>query len=200
MKNKIHESLATVCKEIERCHASLLMLKKKRQRFDVERKKQILYLKKGSVVVYRKHDNVLSNAIVAPAILGLPQMMSDDKTHYFRCESDCEMWSLPVDAASALFDEKNLWRHAFEILTYTIHQYYRREYMITQKNAHGVVVQHLKYIWSMSKEIREKTSIYTFILQRNHISRSSINKIVSDLKKAGLIDVCRGKLIAFSIE
>lgn len=200
MKINMLECVSEIGKEIEICSSSCLIYRKKRQRFDVENQEQIFYLKTGRISIYRKSDNVLTSSLSGPAILGLSQMKSEDKTHYFRCDTDCEMWGLPVDDASFLFDDKGLWRYAFELLTHLVKEYYLREHMIAQKNVRGIIIQHIKYIWEMSDDMRAQTSIYSFILQRNHISRSSIHKTVCTLENSGLIKVSRGKLVDCLIE
>ncbi|MCE3106174.1 helix-turn-helix domain-containing protein [Yersinia enterocolitica] len=49
----------------------------------------------------------------------------------------------------------------------------------------------------MDEEVRKKTSIYSYILTRNHISRSAIHKIVREMTLAGDIIVNRGRLFDF---
>ncbi|WP_256434395.1 helix-turn-helix domain-containing protein [Citrobacter sp. RHBSTW-00944] len=60
-----------------------------------------------------------------------------------------------------------------------------------------MIIEHLKYIWSMEPETRENTSVYTFILARNHISRSAIHKVLQELVSDGKIIMKRGKLSFF---
>lgn len=195
-----HEAITVIGQAIQECESSILVYRKKRQRFDVESHQQMFFLTSGKISVYRKSDDVLTNTIAGPAILGLLQMKMKEKTHYFRCDTDCEMWSVSIHDANAIFNEKGLWSYAFELMTHSIYQWYRRSNMIEQKDVYSIVVQHLKYIWEMSGESRAQVSIYSFILRRSHISRSSIHKAISTLKDEGLIKVYRGKLLDFSIQ
>lgn len=191
------EHIILIGREIEMCNSSCLIYRKKRQRFDAEHPHNVFYLKVGRVSVYRKADNVLTNILSGPAILGLSQMKQKEKTHFFRCDVDCEMWGLPVAETNKLFTDKRLWEYAFELLTTLTYQYHLRELMVSQRSVRGIIIQYLKSIWDMSEELREKTSIYTFILQRNNISRSSIYKTICDLTDEGMIKVSRGKLTYF---
>lgn len=200
MEINMHESIQIIGQEIEKCDSSCLIYRKKRQRFDVEHPGNIYYLKAGKVSVYRSSDNILTHSLLGPAILGISQMKIKERTHYFRCDIDCEMWGLPFADASKLFDDKGLWEYAFKLLTGITYQYYMRELMITQRNVRGIIIQYLKFIWEMSEEMRRKTSIYSFILQRNNISRSSIYKTICELTDEGLIKVSRGKLTSYLIE
>ncbi|KFD23656.1 helix-turn-helix domain-containing protein [Yokenella regensburgei] len=195
-----NEAITIIGEAIKDCGSSCLIYRKKRQRFDVESHQQIFYLIQGSVNVYRKSDDVLTNTVTGPAILGLLQMKMKEKTHYFRCDTDCEMWSLSIHDTNAIFNEKDLWGYAFDLLTHSIYQWYRRSNMIEQKDVYSIVVQHLKYIWEMSTESRTQTSIYSFILRRSHISRSSIHKAICVLKEEGVVKVNRGKLLELSIK
>ncbi len=122
-------------------------------------------------------------------------MKSEVKSHYVRCNTECEMWGISISDACILFDSKVLWGHTFDILTDQVQEYFKREHMILQKNTYGIINEHLKHIWEMDEEVRKKTSIYSYILTRNHISRSAIHKIVREMTLAGDIIVNRGRLL-----
>lgn len=146
---------------------------------------------------YRLEDDILTISITAPAILGLAQMRNDVKSHYLLCDSDCEMWVISTCDAISLFNAQSLWMHAFDILTHHLQRYFQRENMVSHKTTRGIIVEHIKHIWSLPAEIRNKTSVYSFILNRNHISRSAVHKIIQELESTGHIKISRGKLLSF---
>lgn len=156
-----------------------------------------MFLEKGTVSVYRVENDLVTVSISAPAILGLPQMRTEVAGHYLRCDTDCEMWAMSVQNADLLFTAKNLWKQAFDILTHHLQRYFQREALQSHRTIREQIIEHVKYIWAMDPGVREKTSVYTFILARNHISRSAIHKVLQELVNDGKIIMNRGKLSLF---
>ena len=64
---------------------------------------------------------------------------------------------------------KTYGKQAFDILTHHLQRYFQREALQSHRTIREQIIEHVKYIWSMEPEVREKTSVYTFILTRNHI-------------------------------
>ncbi|MCU6175508.1 helix-turn-helix domain-containing protein [Citrobacter cronae] len=193
-QKEIENAVVLVGDEMKKSENAWLSLRKKRQRIDLKVDGNILFLEKGTVSVYRVENDLVTVSISAPAILGLPQMRTEVAGHYLRCDTDCEMWAMSVQNADHLFTAKNLWKQAFDILTHHLQRYFQREALQSHRTIREQIIEHVKYIWSMEPEVREKTSVYTFILTRNHISRSAIHKVLQELVNDGKITLNRGKL------
>lgn len=192
------ESVMLIGDEIKKSENAYFSLRKKRQRIEMKRDGNIFYLEKGSVSVYRVENDLVTVSFTAPAILGLAQMRNDVMSHYLRCDTDCEMWVMNAANANEMLSKKNLWIHAFDILTNHLQRYFQRENLRSHKTIREIVTEHVKHIWSLEPEIREKTSVYTFILSRNHISRSAIHKVLQELVNEGKLTLNRGKLSSFN--
>lgn len=192
------ESVMLIGDEIKKSENAYFSLRKKRQRIEMRKDGNLFYLEKGSVSVYRVENDLVTVSFTAPAILGLAQMRNDVMSHYLRCDSDCEMWVMSSANANEMLTRKSLWMHAFDILTNHLQRYFQRENMRSHKTIREIVIEHVKHIWSLEPEIREKTSVYTFILSRNHISRSAIHKVLQELVNEGKLTLNRGKLSSFS--
>ena len=197
-QNEIEKSVVLIGDEIKKSDSAWLSLRKKRQRIDLKVDGNILFLEKGTVSVYRVENDLVTVNISAPAILGLPQMRTEVTGHYLRCDTDCEMWAMSVQNAELLFTAKNLWKQAFDILTHHLQRYFQRETLQSHRTIRELIIEHIKYIWTMTPEVREKTSVYTFILARNHISRSAIHKVLQELVHDGKVILNRGKLSSYN--
>ncbi|MDA8496856.1 MULTISPECIES: helix-turn-helix domain-containing protein [unclassified Citrobacter] len=197
-QNEIDKSVVLIGDEIKKSDNAWLSLRKKRQRIDLKVDGNILFLEKGTVSVYRVENDLVTVSISAPAILGLPQMRTEVAGHYLRCDTDCEMWAMSVQNADLLFTAKNLWKQAFDILAHHLQRYFQRETLQSHRTIRELIIEHVKYIWAMEPAVREKTSVYTFILTRNHISRSAIHKVLQELVNDGKITLNRGKLSAYT--
>ncbi|WP_171862164.1 helix-turn-helix domain-containing protein [Citrobacter freundii] len=196
-QKEIENAVVLVGDEMKKSDNAWLSLRKKRQRIDLKTDGHILFLEKGTVSVYRVENDLVTVSISAPAILGLPQMRTEVAGHYLRCDTDCEMWAMSVQNADLLFTAKNLWKQAFYILTHHLQRYFQREALQSHRTIREQIIEHVKYIWAMDPGVREKTSVYTFILARNHISRSAIHKVLQELVNDGKIIMNRGKLSLF---
>lgn len=190
----VDESVMLIGDELKRSENAYFSLRKKRQRIELRKDGNLFFLEKGTVSVYRVENDLVTISLAAPAILGLAQMRSEVASHYLRCDSDCEMWVMSTANANELLTKKSLWIHAFDILTSHLQRYFQRENMRSHKTIREIVTEHVKHIWSLEPEIREKTSVYTFILSRNHISRSAIHKVLQELVNEGKLSLNRGKL------
>ena len=193
-QKEIENAVVLVGDEMKKSDNAWLSLRKKRQRIDLKTDGHILFLEKGTVSVYRVENDLVTVSISAPAILGLPHMRTEVAGHYLRCDTDCEMWAMSVQNADLLFTTKNLWKQAFDILTHHLQRYFQREALQSHRTIREQIIEHVKYIWAMEPGVREKTSVYTFILTRNHISRSAIHKVLQELVNDGKIILNRGKL------
>ena len=191
-QNEIEKSVVLIGEEIKKSDSAWLSLRKKRQRIDLKVDGNILFLEKGTVSVYRVENDLVT------AILGLPQMRTEVAGHYLRCDTDCEMWAMSVQNADLLFTAKNLWKQAFDILTHHLQRYFQRETLQSHRTIRELIIEHVKFIWAMAPDVREKTSVYTFILTRNHISRSAIHKVLQELVSDGKIILNRGKLSSYT--
>lgn len=194
------ESVMLIGDEIKKSENAYFSLRKKRQRIEMKRDGSIFYLEKGSVSVYRVENDLVTVSFTAPAILGLAQMRNDVMSHYLRCDTDCEMWVMNAANANEMLSKKNLWIHAFDILTNHLQRYFQRENLRSHKTIREIVTEHVKHIWSLDPEIRDKTSVYTFILSRNHILRSAIHKVLQELVNEGKLTLNRGKLSSFNCQ
>lgn len=170
---------------------------KKNQRIELLNQDNICFLNKGTVVVFRQADDLVTLTLSAPLILGLTQMHNEIKYHYLRCETDCQMFMIGNHDATELFDKKNLWSYSFDILTWHLNLYFQRDVMMINPNIRNIINEHFKYIWSLAPEVRSKISVYSFITTRNHISRSAVHKIIQEMSDVGKIKIERGKLIYY---
>lgn len=193
----IKSSALNIGKHIEISKKSHEENHKKNQRIELLSQNNICYLKKGRVFVYRQDNDLVTITLSAPLILGLTQMRNAIKYHYLRCDSNCQMFMINNHDATELFNSKNLWPDAFDILTWHLDLYFQRDVMMVHPNIRNLINEHLKHIWSLPEETRLNTSVYSFITDRNHISRSAVHKVTQEMTKAGKVKIERGKLLFF---
>ena len=194
----ITDSVDIVGRHIERCNYSHFSERKKKQRIDMKKLNQIAYLKRGTVSMHKISDGLVTVTIDGPAIIGLGQMRGDEFIHYIRCNTNCEMWVIDINDAIELFNKYTLWNHAFDIITKYLYMYFTRDDMMQKNSVKEIVVEHINKIWDSGEEVRKNTSIYSYILSRNNISRSAVHKAVCELMQSGVLNIKRGRIINFN--
>ncbi|MNB97116.1 putative DNA-binding transcriptional regulator [compost metagenome] len=188
------EAIKTIGDAIISSEYSFLTHRKKNQRLDLKDNNQICYLVDGSVSIYRVEDGILKFTVDTPAILGLAQMRIPTKTHFMRSDTNCDFWLIDAERATELLNSKNLWCEAYEIISHHLSLYIHREKMQSKPSVKELVLEHIKYLWKLEEDVRSRTSIYSFILSRNAVSRSAVHKALNELIADGLIEVYRGIL------
>ncbi|HID7510843.1 TPA: Crp/Fnr family transcriptional regulator [Enterobacter hormaechei] len=193
--DNIIDSVLILGELIESSGQSYLSVRKKNHRIELKKENKIGFLKRGSVSVCRSENDIVTVSLEGPAILGMAQMFHDTQSHYIRCSRDCDI--VMIDAANfiRLLMLKKHWFHAFIIISHYMQMYFQREKMLGHKTIRKIVIEHLRYLWEQEEETRNNTSVYTFILARNQISRSSLHKIMSKLSEEEFIRLQRGKLL-----
>lgn len=190
------KSTTIIAKHIELSADSYSIRHKRHQKIECNNG-NILFLKEGSISIYKNTDNLLLIELEAPAIIGLSTLYEKSDPHYIRCESDCKFTALHKTKIINIIEKRNLWRQSFEILMWYQLIYLQREIMTSHSNIYDLVKNHIKYIWALPEDTRRKISIYDFIISRNHISRSAIHKAIQEMCNCNLVEVNRGKLIHY---
>lgn len=168
---------------------------KKGSRF--ESKRSVVMLVNGEISVRRSKDDILMSKGKAPAIFGLIDAfkLRFQVCNYYRCETDCVVFISSIDTALDVINKENLWYHVSSNFAHLMEAYFTRELLGSHNDVYGIVRSHLEYIWTLPANERLELSIFSFIMQRVPISRSSIHKIIKELNKGGFIVTGRGRLL-----
>jgi len=169
---------------------------KAKQRLDVYDKDYVYFLKNGSVSLYSCGSELLVMNALAPQIIGLEKTGSLNIISHLRCNTDVEMYIIKTSSVSKLLDELELWGDAYYISLAYLNSYHKRDSKLSKLSATEIIMEYIKDVWSLDVSQRHHTSLYTFILERTHISRSLIHRVISKLESDDLINVRKGILHA----
>lgn len=175
---------------------SLLVSKLTNVEVDFNGDERIFLLESGRITINRRSDGKVLINIDSPFIIGLTTLFTPLNYYYLRTETDCHISTFSKNEVITLIESTSSWKSVAEILSYAFFMYYQRDEMLTSNDAYGVVKKHIEYFWE--NENIKSTSIFSFILSRTNISRSSVNKILRELEVGGYIKTKRGILIEMS--
>lgn len=177
--------------------ASVVSIKKNHNAtYDINTCKSVIYLKTGCASIHRKTDDALLYELKSPAILGLEQLLSNSCHYYIKVDGRSRLIFLEHSLILELIESNFLWKKMAHFMGATIEIMELQKHNINiKKGAYQTVKTSIENIWHLPVEKRLSTSIFTFIMHRHDISRSSIAKILHQLNKGGYIAIRRGILV-----
>lgn len=101
-------------------------------------------------------------------------------------------------AALPIISENNLWLEFSQILVWYIDILSKRDDVLVARSAYSVVREFLLEINDLILYQNRDINVYDYIQEYTNLARSTIIKILSDLKKGQYIVVEKGKLINIS--
>ena len=191
-KRNVGNSVLAIGECIKSAKTSFYARRKRYQRIDFHQLKIVVYLTSGTVSLYQ--NDLLVEHITAPSIVGLHDFYEDGAAgeEFIRCTSDCEIWMISHNDLHNECDNHGLWFFVCSLLSHQLDRYAKKNSLASQRNVKKIIQEYICELW---RSDASDSSIYTYILSRTLISRSSIHKTVSELMHDGVIEVLRGKLI-----
>ncbi|MGB7801545.1 helix-turn-helix domain-containing protein [Buttiauxella sp.] len=154
----------------------------------------IFILLKGSISLYRKHDNMILNSESAPFIFGMSQQSTSPEYLFLRTQEPCLVGTLSLKEAHHLIGENKLWESLAKLLIYTIARVYAHCAKISQLSAYEIIRYQLLDLMNESAEIREKITAANYIITRTFLSRSGTMRILAELRSGNYITMEKGIL------
>lgn len=145
----------------------------------------------GSIKVHRNSDDLLIVNVSAPALLGIGVVDA-----YIVTASPSTIAVLTLDETYRLIDEKGLWETLSRHMTVVTNKLYAYSRQLTAPTVYEVICNQLMELINEPESIRASIAVERYIREKSHISRSSIMKILADLKTGGYITIEEGRLIA----
>ncbi|SUW63741.1 putative DNA-binding transcriptional regulator [Buttiauxella agrestis] len=155
-------------------------------------------LHKGSVSLYRTIDGMVLNTESAPFVFGMSTQLTEQEYLYIRTHDESEVSWLPLQLANEIISDNNLWECLARSLIYTVSRVYDHCTKISSLSSYDIIRYQLYELMSETEEIRMSVSIANYIQSRSFLSRSSIMKILAQLKAGGYIITERGCLKAIN--
>jgi hypothetical protein len=122
--------------------------------------------------------------------------MTDPEYLFIRTHDVSEVSWLPLEVANQIIADNNLWRPLSQMLIYTVTRVYDHCTKISSLSSYDIIRYQLYELMSETEAIRSSVSIANYIQSRTFLSRSSIMKILAQLKAGGYIVSERGCLLA----
>lgn len=172
---------------------------------DSRRNKKLNFVRSGKPVCYlvfegrglvcRSRDNLVIATSRAPCIIGLTSVLYPlNEEYYWRPETDALVMCVEADTVNQVVTEKNLWKNLAVILGFI--NYRLNEYNVksTARTGISLINKQIRALMLEPIELRMKTGLANYILDRTLLSRSYVMKVVAELKAKNKI-VLDGKIL-----
>lgn len=159
--------------------------------------KKVVILTRGTINFIRESaGGIHFGTAQAPAIIGL--IGSPLRINGFKlvAEERSEIYSLPRESAIALIDEHGLLLDALNYCAYITDVEYKYSDRLINKTSYEMVCSLLQELALYPEEKRLKISVAQFIIDRTHMGRSGMMRILSELRKGGYVNIVYGRLMS----
>ncbi len=155
-------------------------------------------LHSGEIELRRTSDDLSMFTIRKQLILGISAMFYDSEHTYAIARTNAVICSIKKEDFIQLITEKNLWPQLTKVLSWYICAMGKRDDILIARSAYSVVREFLLEIHELMANHNRDINIYDYIQEYTNLARSTIIKILSDLKKGHYIVVEKGKLVSLN--
>ncbi|CAI1603960.1 putative DNA-binding transcriptional regulator [Serratia quinivorans] len=189
--NQLVNTLSQQGKRIECLPGDIL-----RQRTDNE-KVNCYVLQSGHYTLVRSRDDLALTNVSAPMVVGLPEVFQPMVAgmYYLRVETTGVITRLDGEMVAKIISESNMWESFGQVLSYFTCVLYQRDNELFGQSVYHMVRYFLREMMQAPTELRMLNNVAHYILQRSQVSRSSVMRIISQLRIGGYIVVQNGRLI-----
>lgn len=157
-----------------------------------------IVIRTGTLRVRRDADEIVIRSAPVPNIMGIGNLMPESTGLFVETLSESEVATLTAAEAQRLVGELNVWNLLAEHIIKVTNNLFVNNIIMTAPTAYEVIRFQLYELMLEKPEIRETISAAKYILQRTRLSRSSVMKILAQLKQGGFIELDNGVLKAIN--
>ncbi|MGR5944678.1 helix-turn-helix domain-containing protein [Enterobacter sp. RHBSTW-00175] len=168
---------------------------KKWQKISTVDSEYIHVIVSGEVEFRRASDELCMFTLQGQCIFGLSAIFYNSSHMYGLVRANTVVRSIKKDDFARLMTEKNLWPELTKVLSWYICLLSKRDDVLVARSAYSVVREFLLEINELIVNHQRDINVYDYIQEYTNLARSTIIKILSDLKKGQYIVVEKGRLI-----
>ncbi|HAZ74863.1 MULTISPECIES: helix-turn-helix domain-containing protein [Enterobacteriaceae] len=151
---------------------------------------------RGVITVVRQSDESWLGTASAPFIMGMSGLFSQQKGSYtLIAQNSCQGISVERDLFFQCIDQNNLWQEVAHIQDWLLELLLFRDRWVSSGDAYLMVRRQLLNLMKLPYDIRITTPVESYIRKHTCLSRSSVFRILSQLRKGKFILIKKGKLL-----
>lgn len=151
-------------------------------------------IRSGICKLHHGPDEILINTMYVPSIIGIGGVLAANSALFLQTHTGAEIATVATQEIRQIIARLNLW----ELLSRHIYRVTNRFFMLSSylnsPTAYEILRFQLLELMNEPAEFRDNTSAVQYIQQKTRLSRSSIMKILSQLKQGGFVKIENGIL------
>lgn len=171
---------------------------KKWQKITTDDSDYIHIIVSGQVEFRRTSDELCMFTLQGQCIFGLSAIFYHTSHSYGLARSNTVVRSIRKEEFIRLMNEQALWPELTKVLSWYICMLSKRDDVLVARNAYSVIREFLIEIHTLITEHNRDINVYDYIQEYTNFARSTIIKILSDLKKGNYIVIEKGRLVTMS--
>ncbi|QMI04708.1 helix-turn-helix domain-containing protein [Citrobacter sp. RHB25-C09] len=171
---------------------------KKWQKITTDDSDYIHIIVSGQVEFRRTSDELCMFTLQGQCIFGLSAIFYCSSHMYGLARSNTVVRSIRREEFIRLMNEKALWPELTKVLSWYICLLSKRDDVLVARNAYSVIREFLIEIHTLITEHNRDINVYDYIQEYTNFARSTIIKILSDLKKGNYIVIEKGRLVTMN--
>ena len=152
-------------------------------------------VRSGKVRVRRDSDEIVIASVPIPNIMGVGSLVPKNAGLFIETVSECSIASLTSEQVLKLIGQLDLWQLLSAHITKVANNVLVYSIIMTPPTAYEMIRFQLLALMDEDSDIRNDITAANYILQRTRLSRSSVMKILAELKKGEFIVMDEGRLI-----
>ncbi len=156
----------------------------------------IWLITRGVFAVVRESDASWLGTASAPFVLGLSGLFSAHAGNYsLMAQNSCQGISVERDVFFQCMEQHQLWQDVAHIQAWLLELLLFRDSWISSGDAYQMIRRQLLNLMKLPYDIRITTPVESYIRNHTSLSRSSVFRILSQLRKGKFVLIKKGKLI-----
>ncbi len=171
---------------------------KKWQKFSGSDSNSIYILLEGEVEFRRSCDELCMFTIQGPFVFGLANLFYDISNVHGVARSNIMVREIDKNDFIQMVTEHNQWKALTKVLSWFLCVFKKRDDVLVARSAYQVIREFLLEIYELIINHNRDINVYDYIQEYTDLARSTIIKILSDLKKGQYIVIEKGRLLSMT--
>ncbi len=155
-------------------------------------------IRSGLIRVRRGRDEIVITSLLTPNIQGISNLIPETAGLFLETLGESEIATLTTEQALRMVAETNSWELLAGHITKVSTNLFSHSMVLAAPTSYDVVRFHLSALMQEPGDIREATSAAKYILERTRLSRSTVMKMLSQLRQGKYIELDEGILKAIN--
>lgn len=153
-------------------------------------------LHEGTIAVFRDKDRLLMSYTQGPLILGLNDLIDVNSELLVQAYSDIHYEVLPLKTVLETVRREHLWEDVAYYFMFSVKRLIETHRVSVGLSTYELIRYNLDALMGEKDDLRLMVTACDYILDKTHLSRSRVMKILRDLRTGGYIELKRGILLS----